>query len=63
MYRAAVPRVAADWAFVPATLRTEVAQRLALAGALRSMDEIIRFVAQHGSAGDMLGVRGNGEAV
>ena len=52
-----VPRHAAEWASVPATTRTEVAQRLALAGALRSMDEIIRLVAQHGSAEDMRDVR------
>ena len=54
---AGAPWGATDWASIPATTRTEVAQRLALAGALRSVDAIIRFVAQHGSAEDMREVR------
>ena len=49
--------VAADWASVPVIMLTEVARRLALAGALRSMDVLIRFIAQRGSAQDMSNVR------
>ena len=54
---AGVPCVAADWALVPVTTRTEVAERLALAGAMRSLDEITRFMAQYGSADNMRDVR------
>ena len=56
------PSISADWALIPTTIRTEVAKRLALAGALRSMDEIIRFIARHGTAQAVHNVRGSDDA-
>ena len=62
--RALPPRVtgrcaaaAAGWAKLPTATRAEVGARLASTGALRSLDAVLRLVAQHGTLAHVVTVR------